>query len=62
MLPGAAAFEVDRIGDDPWFRDALIRAGEGMGRVYRARAVDAREAEPPCVIARIRVVDVEVDL
>jgi hypothetical protein len=62
MLPGGAAFKVDRIGDAPWFRDALIRAGKGIGCVYRARAIDAREAESPCVIAGVRVLDVEVDL
>src|ERR1700749_4200724 len=62
MLPGGAAFKINRIGDAPWSRDALVRTGEGIRRRHPARAVDAREAESPCVIAGVRVLDVEIDL
>jgi len=62
MLPGGAALKVNRIGDVPWSRDALVRTGERIGCFHRARAIDAREAEPRCVIAGVCVLDVEVDL
>jgi hypothetical protein len=62
MLPGGAAFKVNGIGDVPWSRDALVRAGEGIRLFHRMRAIDAREAESRCVIAGVCVLDVEVDL
>jgi hypothetical protein len=61
MLPAGATFKVDRIGDAPWFRDALIRTGEGIDGIHPVRAIDAHEAESRCVIAGVCVLDVEVD-
>src|SRR5712691_4901233 len=61
MLAGGAAFQVERIGDAVRPGDALIRAGEGMGFRHPAGAIDTREAESLGVIARVGVVDVEVD-
>ena len=61
MLPGGAAAQVERIGNTVRPGDALIRAGEGVGFLHPAGAIDAHEAESLGVIAGVSVMDVEVD-
>jgi len=61
MLLSGAAFQVERIGDAVGPDDAEIRAGEGIALLHPARAIDAHETEALGVLARISVVNVEVD-
>src|ERR1700733_1755314 len=62
ILLGCPACLVEWIGDAVLPDDAVRRAGERMAFLGPGRSVDAHEAEALGVIARVGVMDVEIDI
>ena len=61
MLPGGSAIQVERVRDAVRADDAAMRTREGVLALHPALTVRAGKAEPLGILARIGVVDVEVN-
>jgi hypothetical protein len=61
VLPGGAAFQVERIGDAIRPDDAGTGGGEGIAFLHPAGAIDTHEAKALGVFTRAGIMDIKVN-